>query len=44
LLSFVKYCKISFSTGKDQNILINVDKLSAKISLNIAWFVEKGAF
>jgi hypothetical protein len=44
LLSFVKNHKTLSNAGKDQTILLNWAKLSAKISLNMSFLVEKGAF
>ncbi len=44
LLRLIKYCKISFITLKDQNILLNFAKLSPNILLNMSWLVGKGPF
>jgi hypothetical protein len=44
LPNFVKYCKILSGTGKDQKILLNLALLHRKLSLNVSWLGEKGAF
>ncbi len=42
LFSLIKNCKTLSNAGKDQTILLNWAKLSAKILLNMSWLVKRG--